>query len=85
VRSVGVEVDARDVAAIDGRPCGRSGKGDRDAVLVTLEEEVRPVVVARIGAAQAAIEDEVGILVGLGLRRLDVRAERRQVRTAVVR
>ena len=59
VRRIGVEVDARDV-----------GAGGR-AELVALVEEVRAVVVLRIGAV-LALDDEVGVLVRLALRRLDV-------------
>ncbi len=50
---VGVEVDARDVA-------GRAG-------LVPLEQEVRPVPVARVGPGQALLEDQVRVLVRLCL------------------
>ena len=59
VRRVGVEVDARDVVAV-----GR-------IELVALVEEVRAVVVLRVGAV-LALDDEVGVLVRLALRRLDV-------------
>ena len=40
---------------------------------MALEEEVGAVVVARVGAV-LAVEHEVGVLVGLGLRGLDVRS-----------
>src|SRR5262249_19505763 len=38
--------------------------------LVALVEEMRSIVIARIGAVQA-VENEVGVLVGLGLGRFD--------------
>ena len=53
VRGVRVEVDPRDVARGPG--------------LVALEEEVRAVPVVRVGAGEALLEDEVGVLVRLGL------------------
>ncbi|MFJ9782607.1 hypothetical protein ACIRSS_23705 [Amycolatopsis sp. NPDC101161] len=53
---VGVEVDARDVAG-----CAR---------FVALEDEVRSVVVVRVGAA-LAVQHQVGLLVRLSLGRLD--------------
>ena len=59
---VGVEIDPRDVA--------RTG-------FVPLEQEVGPVVVVRIGALLVP-QDEVGILVGLGLVGLDIRAARQR-------
>ena len=55
VPRIGVEVDARDVA-------GR-------AALVPLEEEVGAVVVVEVGALEPLLEDEVGVLVRLGLVR----------------
>jgi hypothetical protein len=58
VLGVGIEVDAGDVAGAPG------------PALVALEEEMSPVVVAGIGAVEAMLEDEVGVLVGLGLVRL---------------
>jgi hypothetical protein len=66
VRGVGVEVDAGDVA----RPVR--------AALVALEEEVLPVVVARVRAAEPVAEHQVGVLVRLGLVRLLGRARRRR-------
>ena len=61
VGSVGVEIDPRDVALHAG--------------LVALEEEVASVVVVRVGSV-LVIEDEVGVLVRLGFRSLDVVARR---------
>ena len=54
-----------------------AGDGARGAQLVALEQEMLPVVVVRVGARQA-VEHEIGVLVGLGLRGLDVAAEGRQ-------
>jgi hypothetical protein len=59
VRGVGVEVDARDVALVVGTE------------LVPLEEEPPAVVVVRIGARRV-IDHEIGVLVRLRLRGLDV-------------
>src|SRR5581483_5841043 len=56
VRRIRVEVDPREVA-------GRAG-------LVPLEQEVRAVVVGWVGTAEAVPEDEVRVLVRLGLVRL---------------
>ena len=64
VRAVGIEVDPAEEA---GSPA-----------LVALEDEVRAVVVAG-GRPAFAPQDEVGVLVGLGLRRLDPVGRRRRV------
>ena len=64
VGRIGVEVDARDVAPV--------------AVLVALVQEVRSVVVGGVGPVLTR-DHEVGVLVGLGLRRLDVVAGRLDV------
>ena len=66
---VGIEVDARDVA--------------RGAGLVALEQEVRAVLVVGIGAGQA-LDHEVSVLVGLGLRGLRHRSRERHGRAVVV-
>jgi len=58
VLGVGVEVDAGDVSGSTGAP------------LVALEEEVSAIVVARVGTVETVLEDEVGVLVRLGLFRL---------------
>src|SRR5262249_2422224 len=55
VRGIRVEVDPGDV--------GRTARAE----LVALEQEVRAVVVVRVGAGQAVLEDKVGVLVGLCL------------------
>ena len=62
---VRVEIDPRDVAL------------SSIARLMALEEEVCPVVVARIRTT-LALQYEIRVFVGLGLHRLDVRSERRQ-------
>src|SRR5262245_54644171 len=62
---VGVEIDPSDVAL------------SSIARLMALEEEVCPVVVARIRTT-LALQHEVSVFVGLGLHRLDVRSEWRQ-------
>jgi hypothetical protein len=69
---VGVEVDAGQVA-------GRTG-------LVALEQEVGAVVVAGIRTGQTLVEDEIGVLVGLGLVRLvgRVAGQRNEVRVVAV-
>ena len=64
VLGVRVEVDAGDLAG----PAGAS--------LMTLEEEVGAVVVVCVGALQAVLEDQVGVLVRLRLVRLRRRAGR---------
>src|SRR5581483_7471295 len=64
MRRVRVEVDARDVPE---RAALRVARRD----LVTLEEERPAVVVARVGAREAVLEHEVGVLVGLGLLRFE--------------
>jgi hypothetical protein len=69
VLCVGIEVDARDVAlllAVDGR-----------CELVALVDEMRPVVVGGVRPFETVLEDEVGVLVGLGLLSL-VREGRRR-------
>ena len=60
---VGVEVDAGEVP---------------EAELMALEQEMGAVVVVRIGTGLAS-EDEIRVLVGLGLRRLDLVGRTRQV------
>jgi len=62
---VGVEADAGDVAVLGAVDGGRR--------LVALEEEVRAVVVAGVGPRLVA-QDEIGVLVGLGLLGLGRRA-----------
>jgi hypothetical protein len=71
VRGVGVEVDAREQAE-------RVARAILGGVLVALVEEVGAVVVGRVGAGHALLEDEVGVLVGLGLDRLRRARRRRQ-------
>jgi hypothetical protein len=66
VRGVGVQVDPGDVA------------GTSHAELVALEQEVGAVVIARVRAREALTEDEIGVLVWLGLLRLRERAGQRQ-------
>ena len=62
VLRVGDQVDASDVALF--LPV------DRRAKLVALKQEVRAVVVVRVGARKALLEDEVRVLVRLSLLRL---------------
>jgi hypothetical protein len=67
MRRVGVEVDSGDRARAAGR-----------GVLMALEEEVGAVVVARHGPGKPLLEDEVRVLVRLGLAGLaggDVRGD----------
>jgi len=61
VLGVRIEVDARDVALLLA--------ADRHGQLVALIDEMRPIVVRRIRALQAVLEDEIGVLVRLGLLR----------------
>src|SRR5262249_60602429 len=67
VQIVGIEVDARDVAC--DLPVGV-----RRAGFVGLEHEVCAVIVIGVGAL-LIVENEVGVLVGLGLVGLDVVAD----------
>ena len=69
VVAVGIQVDAREVALLPA--------GDGSAVLVTLEEEVRSVVVVRIRPG-LVLEDEIRVLVRLGLLRLGLGGPRRR-------
>src|SRR5262245_56783066 len=70
VRVVGVEVDAGEIAV-------GGAAAVLFPVLVPLEQEVTAIVVVGIRAAQLG-QDQVGVLVGLGLGGFDVGSESRQ-------
>src|SRR5215475_6026426 len=58
-----IQVDARHVALF----------GSAQAIFMALEEEMRPILVAWVGSVLSR-EDQVGILIGLGLRGLHLMA-----------
>src|SRR5215813_1605716 len=66
--SVSIQVDASNIALF----------GSAKATFMALEEEMRPIIVAWVGSVLSR-EDQVGILIGLGLRGLHIMARRLDV------